>query len=203
MKNILLLLVLTVLHSCAQDKHVVLGETDWQKEMNSDFKDATKSPLTAKDRATFKNLEFFKYDSEYKVEANLELTPEAKVFHMKTSTARLPEYVKYGILSFKLKGKDYQLNIYQNIGLKEKEGYEDYLFLPFLDDTNGFTTYGGGRYIECRMPKEGIQLITIDFNEAFNPYCAYSERYSCPIVPSNDYIPLKIEAGVKAFKKED
>ena len=163
---------------------------------------ATKSPLTIKDRSKFKGLDFFKYDADYKVTATLALTPEAKVFQMKTSTTRLPEYVKYGVLSFNLKGKGYQLNIYQNIGLKEKEGYEDYLFLPFLDNTNGLTTYGGGRYIECRMPKEGVHVMTINFNEAFNPYCAYSERYSCPIVPSNDYIPLKIEAGVKAYKKE-
>jgi uncharacterized protein (DUF1684 family) len=79
------------------------------------------------------------------------------------------------------------------------EGFEDYLFLPFLDDTNGETSYAGGRYLDLRIPKN--DLIILDFNETYNPYCAYNERYSCPIVPRENYIPLKIEAGIKAFKK--
>jgi len=199
MKSILYILLFVSTLSCAQDKRPISGETDFQKEINADFKDATKSPLTDKDRANFTGLKFFRYDSTYVVAATLRLTPEAKMFKMKTSTNRLPEYVKYGILSFELKGKPYQLNIYQNIGLLEKEGYDDYLFLPFLDDTNGDTTYGGGRYIECKMPKGDTMLI--NFNEAFNPYCAYSGRYSCPIVPREDYMPIKVEAGVRAYKQ--
>ena len=199
MKKIILLLLIVFLNSCASKKQVPAGETEWQREMNADFKDATKSPLTEKDRATFSGLDFFKYDSTYVVTATLKLTPEAKKFKMKTSTDRLPEYVKYGVLSFDLKGKPYQLNMYQNIGLLEKEGYDDYLFLPFLDATNGDTTYGGGRYIECEIPKGNTMII--NFNEAFNPYCAYSGRYSCPIVPQEDQLPMKIEAGVKAYKK--
>ncbi len=199
MKKIILLLLIVLLNSCASKKQVHTGETEWQREMNADFKDATKSPLTEKDRASFSGLDFFKYDSTYVVTATLKLTPEAKKFKMKTSTDRLPEYVKYGVLFFELKGKPYQLNIYQNIGLLEKEGYEDYLFLPFLDATNGDTTYGGGRYIECEIPKGNTMII--NFNEAFNPYCAYSGRYSCPIVPQEDQLPIKIEAGVKAYKK--
>ncbi len=200
MKKILLLFMVSLLINCAPKKQLNTGETEWQRKMNADFKDATKSPLTEKDRATFTGLDFFKYDSAYVVTASLKRTPEAKKFKMKTSTARLPEYVKYGVVSFKLKGKTYQLNVYQNIGLLEKEGYDDYLFLPFLDDTNGDTTYGGGRYIECRIP-EG-NTIDINFNEAFNPYCAYSGKYSCPIVPKEDYLPTKIEAGVKAYHKK-
>jgi uncharacterized protein (DUF1684 family) len=71
------------------------------------------------------------------------------------------------------------------------------LFLPFLDNTNGDTTYGGGRYIDLRIP-EG-DTIEIDFNKAYNPYCAYNSRYSCPIVPRENYLDTNIEAGVKKF----
>lgn len=78
--------------------------------------------------------------------------------------------------------------------------YNDHLFLPFLDDTNGDATYGGGRYIDLRIPKNDI--IKIDFNTAYNPYCAYNGKYSCPIVPSENYLPVKVEAGVKAFNKD-
>jgi hypothetical protein len=107
--------------------------------------------------------------------------------------------VKYGIVTFNLKRNAYRLNVYQNQDLMKKEGYEDYLFLPFLDDTNGEESYGGGRYIDLRIP-EGDEVV-IDFNKAYNPYCAYNEKYSCPIVPRENYLDLKVEAGVKAFQK--
>lgn len=200
MKQLFILLVFTFTFvSCAQEKESILGETEWQKKMNSEFKDASKSPLKEKDLKYFKGLDFFPFDSTYRVVANLERTPDEKPFKMKTTTSRLPEYVKYGIITFQLKGKEYQLNIYQNLDLMTKEGYEDYLFLPFLDDTNGDTSYGGGRYVECRIPSG--DTLEVDFNEAYNPYCAYNEKYSCPIVPRENYLPIKVEAGVKAYDK--
>ena len=73
------------------------------------------------------------------------------------------------------------------------------MFLPFMDHTNGSASYAGGRYIDLRIP-EGDTLI-IDFNKAYNPYCAYDEKYSCPIVPSENYLDLEVEAGVKVFEK--
>ena len=190
------LLALSLL-SCAQDKQPLLGETEFQRELNAEYKDATKSPLTKKDLKHFKGLDFFKFDSSYVVTANFKRTPNEKPFKMKTTTDRLPEYVKYGEVTFTLNGETYKLNIYQNKELILKEGYEDYLFLPFLDFTNGDTSYGGGRYVDARLP-EG-DTIVIDFNKAYNPYCAYSDRYSCPIVPRVNYLKTKIEAGVKAF----
>ncbi|WP_299114977.1 DUF1684 domain-containing protein [uncultured Winogradskyella sp.] len=199
MKNLFLLFLICTTLSCAQEKQLLKSETEWQKKMNADFKDASKSPLKAKDLKTFEGLDFFKFDSAYVVKAKLKRTPEAKPFKMKTTTARLADYRQYAVITFELKGEIHELNIYQNMGLLNKEGYEDYLFLPFLDDTNGNQSYSGGRYTEARIP-EGDTLI-IDFNKAYNPYCAYSERYSCPIVPRTNYVSLKIEAGVKAFKK--
>jgi uncharacterized protein (DUF1684 family) len=199
MKNLVLLFVFVFSVSCAQDKQLLNEETEWQKEMNADFKDATQSPLKDKDRKTFEGLDFYKFDSAYVVNAKLKRTPDAKPFKMKTTTERRPDYVQYGVITFTLKGKEYSLNIYQNLGLFEEEGYEDYLFLPFLDNTNGNGSYPGGRYTEARIP-EG-DTILIDFNTAYNPYCAYNDKYSCPIVPRANYLDLEIEAGVKAFKK--
>ena len=193
------LFITCFLVSCGQEKTPVSGETEWQKEMNASFKDASKSPLKEKDLKMFKALEFFPFDSTYIVEATLKRTPDEKPFKMKTTTDRLPEYVKYGEVTFQLKGGTYQLNIYQNLDLMDEGGYEDYLFLPFLDDTNGEESYGGGRYVEGRIPDGDI--LEIDFNKAYNPYCAYNEKYSCPIVPRENYIPEKVEAGVKVFKK--
>ncbi|WP_179022460.1 DUF1684 domain-containing protein [Winogradskyella forsetii] len=199
MKNLILLFLMVFSVGCAQEKQLINGETAWQKEMNSDFKDATKSPLKDKDRKKFKGLDFYKFDSTYVVKATLKRTPDAKPFKMKTTTERRPDYVQYGVVTFTLKGKAYELSIYQNLGLLEEEGYEDYLFLPFLDDTNGNGSYPGGRYTEARIPED--DTLILDFNTAYNPYCAYNEKYSCPIVPRENYIPTAVEAGVKAFKK--
>ncbi|MDO5969918.1 DUF1684 domain-containing protein [Flavivirga aquimarina] len=197
LKNILIVLFLVSIYSCAQEKKPLLGDTEFQRKMNADYKDATKSPLKDKDRKNFKGLDFFKFDSTYVVTAQFKRTLDEKPFKMKTTTERLPIYVKYGELTFNLKGEHFTLSIYQNQGLIEKEGYEDYLFLPFLDETNGFESYGGGRYIDARIP-EGDTLI-LDFNTAYNPYCAYNDRYSCPIVPRKNYLKARIEAGVMAF----
>ncbi len=127
-------------------------------------------------------------------------TPEEKSFKMKTTTDRLPEYIKYGIVTFDLFNKSYNLNIYRNLDIIDREGYEDYLFLPFLDNTNGDESYGGGRYIDLDVTEE--DNLVIDFNSAYNPYCTYNEKYSCPIVPRENYLPLEINAGVKAFAKD-
>tara|TARA_B100000809_G_scaffold256434_1_gene296403 strand:- start:926 stop:1525 length:600 start_codon:yes stop_codon:yes gene_type:complete len=197
MKHLFLVLLFVSALSCAQDKVPVAGETEFQREINSEYKDASKSPLKAKDLKTFKGLAFFKFDSTFVVKASFKRTPDEDVFKMKTTTTRLPEYVKYGVASFQINGKFYQLNIYQNQGLIKKKEYKDYLFLPFLDNTNGEESYGGGRYVDMSIP-EG-DTIDIDFNKAYNPYCAYNERYSCPIVPRENYLDLEVTAGVKKF----
>jgi uncharacterized protein (DUF1684 family) len=89
------------------------------------------------------------------------------------------------------------LAIYQNVDLVNTAGYEDYLFIPFKDLTNGEDTYGGGRYLDLKIP-EG-ETILIDFNRAYNPYCAYNHNYSCPIPPFENHLKVKIEAGVKKY----
>ncbi len=195
----LLFLILVTTLSCAQDKQPIAGETVFQKEMNAEYKDATTSPLKAKDRKVFTGLDFFKFDSTFVVQATFKRTPNEEIFQMKTTTDRLPEYMKYGEITFQLNGKNCKLNVYQNQALKKKDEYKDYLFLPFLDDTNGDESYGGGRYIDLRIP-EG-DTIEIDFNTAYNPYCAYNEKYSCPIVPRENYLAMPVRAGVKAFDK--
>lgn len=199
MKNLFLLFILVLSISCAQEKTVLSGETKWQKKMNADFKDASKSPLKDKDRKTFTGLDFFKFDSTFVVEAILKRTPDSEWFNMKTTDDRLSKERIYGVLSFKLKGRKYELNVYQGEELMKTEGFTDYLFLPFLDDTNGTSTYGGGRYIDLRIPHGDV--IELDFNKAYNPYCAYDEKYSCPIVPRVNYLDIEVKAGVKAFKK--
>ena len=193
------LVVLMSLTSCAQKKQPILGETEFQRDLNAAYKDASTSPLKDKDLKDFETLAFFKFDTAYVVQASFKRFPDEKPFEMKTTTDRRPMYVKYGELTFELKGKTYKLNIYQNQELMTREGYEDYLFLPFIDETSGLESYGGGRYIDARIPKG--DTMEIDFNKAYNPYCAYNDKYSCPIVPRENYLKTRVEAGVMAFGK--
>jgi uncharacterized protein (DUF1684 family) len=199
MKSFLVLVLFISTLSCGEGKQPVLGDTEFQRELNAEYKDATSSPLKDKDRKRFKGLDFFKVDSSYVVTATLKRTPDTEWFDMKTTTSRVSPERIYGILTFELKGQSFTLNVYQGKETMKRDGLEDYLFLPFLDDTNGEESYGGGRYIDLRIP-EG-DTIEIDFNKAYNPYCAYNDKYSCPIVPRVNYLAISVRAGVKAFEK--
>ena len=170
---------------------------DFQKNLNVEFADATKSPLTEKDRANFKGLDFFPIDKAFIVEAKFTKSKNEKSFEMKTTTDRMPLYVKYGEVSFTINGENFKLNVYQNLELIKRPGFKKHLFLPFSDLTSGNETYGGGRYIDLEIPKG--KTITIDFNQAYNPYCAYNPKYSCPIVPAENELLTNVNAGVKKY----
>lgn len=188
--------------SCQQNKRPLLGETPFQKSLNATFKDASTSPLKKKDRQKFEGLDFFEVDSSYIVQATLKHTPDSEFFNMPTTTGESRQERVFGVLHFKLNNEMYQLNVYESKALVNDPKYTDYLFLPFSDLTNGESTYAGGRYIELRVPnKTKAQMVTIDFNTAFNPYCAYNDTYSCPIVPRDNTLNTKILAGVKAYNK--
>ena len=208
------LFFLMLIASCKQDKKyhdekktktVLLTDTaledilEFQSNLNEEFKNPETSPLPDRYRKDFENLDFFQPDTNYVVKAKFVLTPDALPFLMPTTTDRKSEEVVYGIAHFQLNGKEHQLEIYQNRKLMHEEEYKDYLFLPFTDQTNGDQTYTGGRYIDLSIPKGNF--ILIDFNKAYNPYCAYNKKYSCPIVPSVNALDIKVMAGVKDFKK--
>lgn len=187
-----------ILVNCQNDKKVIQQfEAEYQKNLNALFKDASKSPLKPNDLKRFKALEFFALDSNFVVRAKLNQTPDSIFFDMRTNTDRFSKERVYGILEFKIDAQKFNLKVYQNIDALESNNKA--LFLPFLDDTNGNSSYGGGRYIDLSIPTS--DSLWIDFNRAFNPYCAYNEKYSCPIVPRENYIPLPIEAGMKRYVK--
>lgn len=171
----------------------------FQKKMNEEFKDPETSPLPDRFRKDFTTLDFYKPDTTYRVIANFTRTPEALPFLMPTTTERQTEELVYGVATFNLNGRNHKLEIYQNQELMQQEKYRDYLFLPFADLTNGEETYGGGRYLDLAIP-DG-ETIVLDFNKAYNPYCAYNPKYSCPLVPKQNRLDIEILAGVKAFKK--
>ena len=200
MKNSLIIVFyLIIFFSCSERKRYINDLTIFQNQINSEFKDVTSSPLSYLDRQNFISLDFFEYDSLYLVKAIFKKSNNELVFKMKTTTDSSDDYINYGTIDFQISNKFFSLNLYQKQDFIDKEGYENYLFLPFLDNTNGSSTYSGGRYIDLEIPSDSI--VFVDFNNAYNPYCVYDEKYSCPIVPRENYVSLKINAGVKDFKK--
>lgn len=203
MKQFLFILtIITIFSNCTAQKTSYKDEIKLvQYELNTQYADTEESPLTKEDLKTFKALEFFEINKNYRVEARFELTPNTPVFEMQTTTERLPLYRKYGVAHFTINGKELELSIYQSQSLMSNSEYEDYLFLPFNDLTNGNSSYGGGRFLDLIRPSEESKTIVIDFNKAYNPYCAYNGKYSCPIPPSENNLTIKIPAGVKAYGK--
>jgi hypothetical protein len=170
----------------------------FQEELNAEYLNPDKSPLPKKELKKFEGLPFFEIDENFKVEAKFVRSKNATPFQMKTTTNRLPTYETYGQAIFELNGQTFTLNIYQNYQLRETVAHKDYLFIPFTDLGNGEETYGGGRYIDLRIPKD--DTIVLDFNKAYNPYCAYNPAYSCPIPPKENHLDIKVTAGVKYGK---
>ncbi len=171
----------------------------FKKQINKTYKSDEKSPLKSEDLKSFRKLPIYKFDKTFVVEAKFIKSENEKPFNMPTTTDRIAKYQKYGEVHFEMKGNSYALNVYTNLSLQNIPIYRDYLFFPFTDESNGSSTYGGGRYLDLRINKSG--KILIDFNQAYNPYCAYNDRYSCPIVPKENHINEEINAGVKAPDK--
>lgn len=181
----------------AQEKWTETTVLEFQKTINKEYASKGESPLMEEDLKDFKSLDFYPINSKFAVEAQFIKSKNEKAFKMKTTGTRTPEYVKYGELHFEIDGKKMILNVYQNFEINKKKGYEDYLFLPFSDLTCGNESYIGGRYIDMRFPQS--ETVLIDFNKAYNPYCAYNHKYSCPIVPLENDLDIEILAGVKKF----
>jgi uncharacterized protein (DUF1684 family) len=169
-----------------------------RKKQQEELKDKEKSPLIPKERRKFKALNYYPIDLKYRVEAKFVKNEMPELFKMKTTTTRLPDYVKYGEVHFKIDDQPYVLEVYQSPDLMKRAGYEDYLFIPFTDPTNGNETYEVGRYIEFHIPKS--EDVIVDFNQCYNPYCSYGPGFSCPIPPAPNALPIPIPAGEKKYK---
>ena len=170
-----------------------------EREEHIDYVFSDSSFLDSAERSQLTQINYFKIDSNYIVTAKLKKKKGPK-FEMITSTDRKPIYRRYGILTFKLKDSSLSIPIYQNMKLLKTKKYKKYLFLPIRDLTTSKESYGAGRYLELEIPKG--KFIQLDFNDLFNPYCATSARYSCPVTPIENTLNIRIEAGEKIPTKK-
>jgi uncharacterized protein (DUF1684 family) len=172
--------------------------TAFRNQKDLDFKTEGKSPfLTKKERKQFEALRYFAPDEQYKVPAQYIRVAQEDTIDFMTSSGKVKKYAKVATLSFTLQGQALTLPAYQGIELRKKPAYDKYLFVPFTDGTSGAESYGGGRYLDLEVP-DGDTL-TLDFNYAYNPYCAYTDGYSCPIPAAESRLAVDITAGEKVY----
>jgi len=167
----------------------------YRDSIDLSFSDSATSILKVQDRLVFHGLNYFPVNEKYVVKAEFIKIDKGKIFEMITTTSRRPVYFIYGKLVFQIDSQAFELFLYK---LKDpKDGYENWLFCPFSDLTNGEETYGGGRYLDFTI--DDMKNPVIDFNLCYNPYCAYNDRYSCPVPPKENFLNIRVEAGVKKF----
>jgi uncharacterized protein len=149
-----------------------------------------------------KNMHFFPVSEKYKVPIRFERIDEAPWFKMQTSGKVKKTYRVYGILHFSINDTTLKLYVYQSQDLMEIKQYEDHLFIPFTDLTSGEESYDNGRYIDMTIADLEKGTYQLDFNKAYNPYCAYvSDKYNCPVPPRENDLPVAIRAGEMKFGK--
>ena len=196
---ILIISCITVLNLAkAQDGNYLEQIKAWQQELNEEYLDPDHSPLSEADRKAFKGHKFYPIQEKYRIVARFEPTPDSKPFPLATSKGTTKTYKRIGILHFQLDGEDYTLEAYVQQMRFSLPGQPIYVFLPLVDATTGDETYGAGRYMHYEGIPEGTEWV-IDFNKLYNPYCAYSDKYECPKVPEANYLPIKVEAGIKGY----
>lgn len=154
--------------------------------------------------AAKKQFRFYPVNEKFKVQCRFEKSADTSVVVMKTSGTKIPQkdFVRYGKIHFSLNDTALSLTIYRSKALENNPQYGRYLFIPFTDATTGEDTYGSGRYIDIFTYDIKNDSVVIDFNKAYNPYCAYSSGYNCPIPPMENLLPVAIKAGEKVFAKK-
>ncbi len=167
----------------------------FQKELNAEYLNPKETPLRGDNFKNFKKHPFFPVDMKYRVTAKFVKTKDPKPFDLPTSSGKTKSYQEYGKATFTLDGNPYTVTLYQSLDLIKQKKYKDHLFLPFRDATNEKETYGGGKYMDLKIPK--ANTIVLDFNLSYQPYCAYNAYdYNCPVVPEENKLPVEIRAGV-------
>lgn len=198
--KLLILFILISFYSLTQSNYITQIERDRSNKESDLF--TTNLILTAEEQALIERLDFFPIDTTWVLPVQFR-RDRGKPFKMETTSDRKANYRQEGTIHFTHKNRHYQLTLYKNLDLTDPK-YKDYYFLPFKDLSSPNESYGGGRFIEIYMDLSKKQVdFRIDFNTAFNPYCAYSYRFSCPITPVENYIDLKIEAGEKKVILKD
>lgn len=191
-------LILTVV-STAQTFYGTTDVKTFRDGRDKEFRDRSQTPLLDDDLAKFEGLKYFDISGKFVVEADLVRAPGTEQFMMTTSAGITRKYLKYGTLEFVIDDQKLKLTVFESTIKPKLPEYADLLFLPFRDLTNGKETYGAGRYLDLR--KQPGDKVTLNFNMAYNPNCAYgSDKFSCPLPPKENFLQIKVLAGELNFE---
>jgi uncharacterized protein (DUF1684 family) len=163
----------------------------FRRDKDDFFGHDPQSPLAPEQKSAFKGLNYFPENPVMRLEIKAEELPTKDRIEMQTSTGDIQVYYRHSRIHFQVEGKDAELTIYEG-----PHGF----FLPFVDSLAGKETYPAGRYLEPEILPSG--RILVDFNIAYNPYCAYNEHWSCPLTPFENRLKVPILAGEKLFDTE-
>lgn len=164
----------------------------FRAEKDHFFVSHPQSPLTSEQKQHFKELSYYPENPDLRLEVMVEEFSEKETLQMQTTTGDVQTYTRYGKFVFNVDDRDAELTIYAS--------HHDF-FLPFVDSLAGTETYGAGRYLEPQYLGDGKFLV--DFNLAYNPFCAYNDAWSCPITPFENRLKVPIRAGEKIFMMDN
>ena len=176
-------------------KVAVLAE---REEKDKFMKDSEESPFVMMDSSSdksFTGLKYFEPDSKYRIKATIVTIEDKKVIDLPTSSGEQNRYLEHAWAEFELEGVSNKLLLLEVMAMGPTRGT---LFLAFADETSTRETYGAGRYLEVKKVP-GASSIVLDFNKAYNPYCAYVDSYSCPFPPKENILKVAIRAGEKVY----
>ncbi len=189
----LMIIYFSLSPSGTSDKHYASAILKERVDKDDYMKNSDESPFT--DKSAFTGLKYFEPDPKYKVTARLKPVENKKVVVLATSTGEERHYLEYAWAEFELDGVEHKLLILEVMAMGPTRGS---LFLGFADETSAKETYGAGRYLDIKKVP-GAGSITLDFNKAYNPYCAYTDNYSCPFPPRENLLPIAVLAGEKNY----
>lgn len=182
-------------HASTEQQDATRQIEAFRKQKDKFLKEHPESPLLPEDKADFAGANYYPVDMKYRVVAMLVPEPHPGMFRVQTTTGDYKEYTRVGRLEFELDGQ--KLNLTAFMPPADEPLHGNRLFVPFRDKTSGKETYGAGRYMD--LNKRATEQYVLDFNRAYNPYCAYSPYYSCPLPPGENSLPVEIRAGEKSF----
>lgn len=198
--GVVVIVVLILVYSFSGEQAGEIYEKEiqtYRAEKDNLFAEGEASPLDRKQKQVFEKLNYYSINQAYRIIADFEKFPLQENMQINTSTGVTRVFKKHGKATFQLSNSLHELLV-----LKSTDRLTaDVLFIPFTDETSGRETYGAGRYLDAEMSSTNNSKIIIDFNTAYNPYCAYNPTYECPLPPKENMLTIKIEAGEKNFEK--
>lgn len=176
------------------DSQYIIGVQKERKEKDNSFRRVNGSPLNQDQRNAFTGLHYYAPTRAYRLDAQYRAAYPRDTVRMATTGTEPETYLRWGHATFILNKQEYKLTLY-----RRATGPDTTLFIPFADRTNGLGSYGGGRYLDAAVPTPDATEITLDFNLAYNPYCAYNNSFVCPLPPAENRLNVEIPAGEKEF----